>query len=494
MATKTYGTTGGNDQAKVISGDRAIVSSFTPDDWGGNTNPQEGRALYTVTRMTVYARLGDADNGDNGVNVVMGSTTGSFNKARTRAYSTYDGSSQLGSSYKFMASNVSAVLGSNSTYYGGLEALGPGGALTLRASASGETTYVVAPSTGSVTYTWSGYQQYLSLEYYGLPNAPSSLSATTTGQNSVSLSWGAVSASGVATGADGYDVQYKASSSSTWISFTTTTSTSASVTGLSAGTAYNFRVAAYDSTIRNVVSGSTGPWSSTASATTESDTPPVPAPTWSGSFNSGQINTGYVQDSARASGHDTAYGNIYISSGSLPPGLSGSASGEYYYVSGTPTSSGTYPFTLRAENDGGPAEQQFSIYIASLPAPSWIDQTLATTATIGVYYSDSVSASNVDTWSYSGTLPAGLIFSNGSLGGTPTTAGNYVFTIYASNASGTTEKTFTITVESALLNGGYRMTGPSSSTQLTTFKRYNGSSWVDLTVAKRYNGSSWEDI
>jgi len=494
MATKTYGTTGGSNVAYVTSSDRAIISSFTPDDWGGNTNPQEGRALYTVTKMTVYARLGDADSGDNGVNVVMGSTTASFNKARTRAYSTYDGSSQLGSSYKYMAGNVSAVLGSTSEYYGGLEALGPGGAYTLRGSASGETTYVVAPSTGSVTYSWSGYQQYLSLEYYGLPNAPSSLSATTTGQNSVSLSWGSVSASGVATGADGYDVQYKASSSSTWISFTTTTSTSASVTGLSAGTAYDFRVAAYDSTIRNVVSGSTGPWSSTASATTESDTPPVPAPTWSGSFNSGQINTGYVQDSARASGHDTAYGNIYISSGSLPPGLSGSASGEYYYVSGTPTSSGTYTFTPRAENDGGPAEQQFSIYIASLPAPSWIDQTLATTATIGVSYSDSVSASNVDSWSYSGTLPAGLIFSNGSLGGTPTTAGSYTFTIYASNTSGTTEKTFTITVESALLNGGYRMTGPSSSTQLTTFKRYNGSSWVDLTVAKRYNGSSWEDI
>jgi hypothetical protein len=494
MATKTYGTTGGNNIAYVTSADRAIISSFTPDDWGGNTNPQEGRALYTVTKITVYAKKGDADSGDNGVNVVMGSTTGSFNKARTRAYSTYDGSSQLGSSYKYMAATVSAVLGSTSDYYGGLEALGPAGAYTLRGASSGETTYVVAPSTGSVTYSWSGYQQYLSLEYYGLPNAPSSLSATTTGQNSVSLFWGSVSASGVATGADGYDVQYKASSSSTWISFTTTTSTSTSVTGLSAGTAYDFRVAAYDSTIRNVVSGSTGPWSSTASATTESDTPPVPAPTWSGSFNSGQINTGYVQDSARAAGHDTAYGNIYISSGSLPPGLSGSASGEYYYVSGTPTSSGTYTFTLRAENDGGPAEQQFSIYIASLPAPSWIDQTLATTATIGVSYSDSVSASNVTSWSYSGTLPAGLIFSNGSLGGTPTTAGVYVFTIYASNTSGTTEKTFTITVESALLNGGYRMTGPSSSTQLTTFKRYNGSSWVDLTVAKRYNGSSWEDI
>lgn len=497
MATKTYGTTVVSNVAFVTSGDRAIICSFTPDDWGGNTNPQEGRALYTVTKMTVYARLGDADSGDNGVNVVMGSTTGSFNKASTRAYSTYDGSSQLGSTYKYMAGSVSAVIGSDRAYYGGLEALGPGGAYTLRGSASGENTYVVAPSTGDVTYTWSGYQQYLSMEYYGLPNAPSSLSATTTGQNSVSLSWGSVSASGVATGADGYDVQYKASSSSTWISFTTTTSTSASITGLSAGTDYDFRVAAYDSTIRNVVSGSTGPWSSTANATTESGTPPPPPvdpPTWSGSFNSGEINTGYIQDSARATGHDTAYGNIYISSGSLPPGLIGSASGEYYYVSGTPTSSGTYTFTLRAENEGGVSTQQFSIYIAPLASPSWVDQTLLTSATVGEYYSDSVSATNVTAWSYSGLLPSGLSFSNGSLYGTLTSPGSFTFTITASNSSGSTQKTFTVTVESSILSGGYRMTGSSSSTQLTTFKRYNGSSWVDLTVAKRYNGNSWEDI
>lgn len=489
MATKTYGTTGGNNQAKVISSNRAIISSFTPDDWGGNTNPQEGRELYVVTRITVYARLGDADSGTNTVNVVMGSSTGSFNKANTLAYSTYDGSTQLGSSYKFMAGNVSTVLGSNNEYYGGLQANGPGGALTLRGTATGETTYVVEPSSGTVTYTWSGYQQYLSLEYYGLPNSPTGLSATTTGQNSVSLSWSSVGASGVATAADGYKVQYKTSSSPTWTDFTSTTNTSTSVTGLSAGTAYDFRVAAYDTTISNTVSNATGPWSSTASATTTSS---VPKPIWSGSYVSGQEQAFYY-DTASASGADT----ISLLSGSLPSGLSGSQSGTSYIIQGTPVADGTSSFTLRASNAGGDEDQSFSIYISPQQVPQWTDQSILTSATVGDSYSDGVSASGADSYSVSGSLPPGMTLntSTGSLTASSlTTAGTYPFTIYASNEAGSTQASFTISVATSVLNGGRRMTDSSNSTQLTTYKRYNGSSWTELTTAKRFNGSIWEDI
>lgn len=489
MATKTYGTTSGNNQAYVTSSNRAIVSSFTPDDWGGNTNPQEGRALYTVTKITVYAKLGDADSGYNAINVVMGSSAGSFNKASTLAYSTYDGSTQLTSTYKYMAGTVSAVLGSTSTYYGGLEALGPGGAFTLRGSASGDTTYVVEPSSGNTTYTWSNYQQYLSLEYYGLPNAPAGLSATTSGQNSVSLSWNSVSASGVATAADGYSVQYKTSASSTWSDFTTTTNTSVSVTGLSAGTSYDFRVAAYDTTIRNVVSNATGPYSSTASATTTSS---VPKPVWSGGYGSGQEQEPYY-DSAYASGATT----ISLISGSLPSGLSGNQSGEYYVISGTPTADGTSYFTLRASNAGGDQDQAFSIYISPQQVPQWTDQSILTEATVGDSYSDGVSASGADSYYYSGTLPPGMSLnsSTGALtASTLTTAGSYPFTIFASNEAGSTQRSFTIIVATAVLNGGSRMTDSTNSTQLTVYKRYEGSSWIELTTAKRFNGSSWEDI
>ena len=489
MATKTYGTTSTTNVGFVTSSNRAIISSFTPDDWGGNINPQEGRALYTVTKITVYARLGDADPGTNTINVVMGSSTGSFNKADTLAYSTYDGSTQLGSSYKYMAGTVSTVLGSNNEYYGGLEANGPGGAYITRGTASGESTYVVEPSSGNITYTWSNSQQYLSLEYYGLPNAPTGLSATTTGQNSVNLSWSAPGTSSVATSADGYKVQYKASSSSTWIDFTSTTSTSSSVSGLSAGTSYDFRVAAYDTTISNTVSNATGPWSSTASATTTSS---VPKPVWSGSFISGQEQELYY-DSVYASGAST----ISLISGSLPPGLSGGQSGEYYVVQGTPTADGTYQFTLRASNAGGDSDQAFSIYISPQQVPQWTDQSILTSATVGDSYSDGVSASGADSYSVSGSLPPGMTLntSTGSLTASSlTTAGTYPFTIYASNEAGSTQASFTIIVATSVLNGGRRMTDSSSSTQLTTYKRYNGSSWTELTTAKRFNGSIWEDI
>jgi hypothetical protein len=491
MATKTYGTTDITYAPGVTDTNGYIVSSFTPDDWGGNINPQESRALYVVTRAQLYARVFDTDapSTDRNLNFIMGTSPGSSNKENVKTYNTSTGSDDLRTTYGFFAATTSAVIGSNSQYWAGGQAKSASGYKSPRlAGVAGESIYA------NSNLISSSSQQYMSFDYYGLPNATSSVSATTSGQNSVSLSWASISASGVAGAATGYKVQYKTSSSSTWLDFTTTSSTSTTVSGLSSGTAYDFRVAGVISAITSVVSNATGPWSFTASATTESDVPPVAAPSWTGSFNSGTVNSTYSTDFARAIGHDAAYGNISLISGSLPPGLGGSPSGEYYYVSGTPLSSGTYNFTLRAQNDGGTTDQQYSIYIATAPAPIWVDQTLANTGTVGEFYSDSVSATNVTSWSYSGTIPSGTNFSNGSISGTLTTPGQFNFTITASNASGSTQRSFTITVQSALLNGGNRMTGSSSSTPLTIYKRYDGSSWIELSIAKRYNGSSWEDI
>jgi hypothetical protein len=70
---------------------------------------------------------------------------------------------------------------------------------------------------------------------------PGSVASTGTTTTSVSLSW-----TDNSTNEDGFQVEYKASSSSTWLVFTTTSAnaTSATVTGLTAGTSYDFRVAA----------------------------------------------------------------------------------------------------------------------------------------------------------------------------------------------------------------------------------------------------------
>lgn len=67
--------------------------------------------------------------------------------------------------------------------------------------------------------------------------APSGLTASGLTTTSASLSWTAVS------GALSYDVDYKATSSTTWIGLAAgTTATSASVSGLTAGTSYDWRV------------------------------------------------------------------------------------------------------------------------------------------------------------------------------------------------------------------------------------------------------------
>jgi hypothetical protein len=87
-------------------------------------------------------------------------------------------------------------------------------------------------------------------------NAPGSLNATSITTSSGTLSWGTVS------GATGYNLQWKAGSSSTWTTVSNLTSASYSLSGLSAGTGYNFQV-------QTKCSGSTtSGYSSTASFTT----------------------------------------------------------------------------------------------------------------------------------------------------------------------------------------------------------------------------------
>jgi hypothetical protein len=67
----------------------------------------------------------------------------------------------------------------------------------------------------------------------------------------------------------------------------------------------------------------------------------------------------------------------------------------------------------------------------------------------GHYFSFQVSASGSPTYSLSGSLPHGVTFNSatGVLSGTPTgCSGNYVVTISATNASGTTTQTFYLSV------------------------------------------------
>ncbi|GBU24576.1 hypothetical protein R83H12_01210 [Fibrobacteria bacterium R8-3-H12] len=140
-----------------------------------------------------------------------------------------------------------------------------------------------------------------------------------------------------------------------------------------------------------------------------------------------------------------------IESGSLPPGIELSAGGKYNYlcsayISGTPTAEGEYTFTVKAENAGGSVTKTFTINIEIPPAPVITTDSLRNGKKNIPYY-EQINATDVATWSVSGSLPPGLEFNEeGGIYGTPTEEGEYTFTVKAENATGSVEKTFTINI------------------------------------------------
>ena len=132
-----------------------------------------------------------------------------------------------------------------------------------------------------------------------------------------------------------------------------------------------------------------------------------------------------------------------LASGSLPPGLSLSASGGV--VSGTPTTSGTYSFTARVTDGTQTATQPLQIVVS--PAPTLtITTTSLPAGRVGVPYSQNVTASGGSgtyTWTVaSGHFPPGLSLTSGTpeatISGTPTNKGNYTFTLRVRDGVGRT--------------------------------------------------------
>jgi len=160
-------------------------------------------------------------------------------------------------------------------------------------------------------------------------------------------------------------------------------------------------------------------------------------------------------DSVTASGEPDV--NYEISAGSLPTGIS--LDQDTGALSGTPSVLESYSFTITASNPLGSVSQAFSGQTGV--APSWVDETLAN-ITYNTAYSDGVEASGVPTPSYSisaGALPTGLSLntSTGAITGTPTAAGDFTFTVTATNSVSSISKEFTFSTP-ALITGGTETT------------------------------------
>ena len=134
-----------------------------------------------------------------------------------------------------------------------------------------------------------------------------------------------------------------------------------------------------------------------------------------------------------------------ISSGTLPPGLAIDASSGL--ISGTPTTAGTYDFTVLAKVNADSRSDTKALGIvvrdplrvtatdpfstarrASTEVGVPFDATLAATGGFGTYK-----------WSLaSGELPPGLSLADGAITGTPRTAGTYAFIARVTDAEGRT--------------------------------------------------------
>jgi len=151
-----------------------------------------------------------------------------------------------------------------------------------------------------------------------------------------------------------------------------------------------------------------------------------------GSLPSGTAGTAYPLQSLSASGGTPPY-TWSVSAGSLPTGLTLAGTGT---ITGTPTTAGTFSFTAKVTDAGNlSSTKALQIVINPGTAPPAISTTSLPSGTVGASYpQQTLSATGGTppyTWSISaGLLPSGLtLAANGTLTGTPTTAGTSNITV-----------------------------------------------------------------
>jgi len=149
---------------------------------------------------------------------------------------------------------------------------------------------------------------------------------------------------------------------------------------------------------------------------------------------------GLAYDTTLTQQGSTAHAVWSVSNGSLPNGLTLSASG---LIMGTPTQSGASTFTVTVTTPGGYSASQSLTLNVSNPALAVATNAIPS-ASVGASYSVTLTATGGQgpyTWSLTpGTaLPAGLSLStSGTLSGTPTAAGADAFGVVVQDASGAT--------------------------------------------------------
>lgn len=173
-----------------------------------------------------------------------------------------------------------------------------------------------------------------------------------------------------------------------------------------------------------------------------------------------------------------------LAGGSLPPGLTFGSDG---FLSGNPTATGLYTFTLSASNTFG-SQQAGPITMNVNSTPAFVADSPPADAVMNKAFSYTFVASGVPTptFSSSGSLPPGLVLSatSGVLSGTPTTLGTFTFTVTAANkVDKVTSPPHTIVVKAPLTVTAPSLTRPYGSANPQLTPGYSGFLPGDGTAA-----------
>lgn len=187
-----------------------------------------------------------------------------------------------------------------------------------------------------------------------------------------------------------------------------------------------------------------------AQQTTRAFTVVVAAPLAMTTLTLPSATQGDVYASTLAATGGTGVFTWSVIEGALPPGLTLSSSGE---LSGTLTAAGTSSVTLRVSSGAQSVDRAFTVTVA--PALAVLTTSLRE-GIVAVAYADTLRASGTAgavSWGVeSGALPAGLtLLANGTLSGSPTTAGTSTFTVQVTSGLQTATRELSVTIVPALV-------------------------------------------
>jgi hypothetical protein len=223
-------------------------------------------------------------------------------------------------------------------------------------------------------------------------------------------------------------------------------------------------------------------------------------------------NQSYVRLRARFGDNNASYGGTGTASwvvqlngveqgfGSFPYNLTGNSGAVYNFYDSyhwvTHSADGTK--TITGFTEVAPFNSFIQTFNVSGPLaltdynrfPTWSDQTISSSASVGTAYSDGVNATNAASYSvFSGALPGGLTLntSTGAVTGTPTEPGVFNFVL---RATGSFEGTIDTATQTITVLGGGKVWNGTAFVSGTT-RVWNGTAFVSSTT-KVWNGSSWE--